>query len=191
MPYRSILKPGPCQAPNAEIVKEIPAPVLDSERNHQIDLDNIFHDINAHCIDVDAFEYEDIVQRKPQSIEPSPGYALVFPGDKTPFSNYSFALHDTLILGMFISSRSVAALATQRAATRTWPSFESLPRGSVVERHASDRRRLEINPVPLPFRVTLKLYRLNYAFTDTKATADRLLHPINHGTRHYFTSRNT
>lgn len=52
-------------------------------------------------IDVDVFEYEDTIQGAHESVPPSQkcsGYALAFPGQKSPFSSYPFALHDTLVL---------------------------------------------------------------------------------------------
>ncbi len=72
-------------------MKGITVPVLEPH-GHGV------RDINAHTIDVDAFEYEDIVREKAPSIETCKGYALVFPGSKTSFSDYPFALHGTLLI---------------------------------------------------------------------------------------------
>ncbi|KJA17143.1 hypothetical protein HYPSUDRAFT_70894 [Hypholoma sublateritium FD-334 SS-4] len=52
-------------------------------------------------IDVNVFVYEDTVRGTHESIPASPkcsGYVLAFPRQKSPFSSYPFALHDTLVL---------------------------------------------------------------------------------------------
>ena len=52
----------------------------------------------AAIIDVDAFEYEDILQRPNMSTVACEGFAINFPDGKSPHTAYPFALHDTIIL---------------------------------------------------------------------------------------------
>ena len=52
----------------------------------------------AVIIDVDAFEYEEILKRPTTSASTCEGYAMVFPDGKSPHTTYPFALHDTIIL---------------------------------------------------------------------------------------------
>ena len=52
----------------------------------------------AAIIDVDAFEYEDILKRPKMSAAACEGYTINFPGGKSPHTTYPFALHDTIIL---------------------------------------------------------------------------------------------
>jgi hypothetical protein len=52
----------------------------------------------AAIIDVDAFEYEDILKRPKMSAAACEGYTINFPGGKSPHTAYPFALHDTIIL---------------------------------------------------------------------------------------------
>lgn len=52
----------------------------------------------AAIIDVDAFEYEDILKRPKMSAASCEGYEIKFPDGKSPHTAYPFALHDTIIL---------------------------------------------------------------------------------------------
>lgn len=52
----------------------------------------------AIIIDVDAFEYEEILKRPTTSVAACEGYTIIFPDGKSPHTAYPFALHDTLIL---------------------------------------------------------------------------------------------
>ncbi|KAF8967518.1 hypothetical protein BDZ97DRAFT_1903384 [Flammula alnicola] len=60
----------------------------------------------VEAIDVDAFEYEDTVKGAKRSAPACNGYALVFPGQKTPYSHYPFALHDTLVLPWEVKTKN-------------------------------------------------------------------------------------
>ncbi|KAF8964489.1 hypothetical protein BDZ97DRAFT_1660101, partial [Flammula alnicola] len=60
----------------------------------------------VEAIDVDAFEYEDTVKGTKRSAPACNGYALVFPGQKTPYSHYPFALHDTLVLPWEVKTKN-------------------------------------------------------------------------------------
>ena len=52
----------------------------------------------ATIINVDAFEYEDILKQPIMSVAACKGYAIIFPNGKSPHTTYPFALHDTIIL---------------------------------------------------------------------------------------------
>ena len=52
----------------------------------------------AMIIDVDAFEYEDILKQPKMSVAACKGYKINFPDGKSPHTTYPFALHDMIIL---------------------------------------------------------------------------------------------
>ena len=52
----------------------------------------------ATIIDVDAFEYEDILKQPTMSAAACKGYTIIFPDGKSPHTAYPFALHDTIVL---------------------------------------------------------------------------------------------
>jgi hypothetical protein len=52
----------------------------------------------AAIIDVDTFEYEDILKQPKMSVAACEGYTINFPDGKSPHTAYPFALHDTIIL---------------------------------------------------------------------------------------------
>jgi hypothetical protein len=53
---------------------------------------------NTAIIDVDAFEYEDILKQQKMSVAACKGYTITFPDVKSPHTAYPFALHDMIIL---------------------------------------------------------------------------------------------
>ena len=52
----------------------------------------------ATIIDIDAFEYEDILNQSKTSAERCEGYTMIFPDGKSPYTAYPFALHETIVL---------------------------------------------------------------------------------------------
>ena len=52
----------------------------------------------AAIINVDAFEYEDILKQPTMSAVACEGYTIIFPNRKSPHTAYPFALHDTIVL---------------------------------------------------------------------------------------------
>ena len=52
----------------------------------------------AVIINVDAFEYEDILKRPTMSAVPCEGHTIIFPDGKSPHTTYPFALHNTIAL---------------------------------------------------------------------------------------------
>jgi len=54
--------------------------------------------LQSTIVDVDAFEYEEILKRPTTSVSACEGYAMIFPDGKSPHTTYPFALHDTIIL---------------------------------------------------------------------------------------------
>ena len=69
--------------------------------NHHDDLEPGEYSNNpydAGIIDVDAFEYEDILIQPKLSAAACEGYTIKFPDGKSPYTAYPFAIHDTTIL---------------------------------------------------------------------------------------------
>ena len=91
-----------CSTPPA--VPEIPMAVVKQESSilDIIDSDNLLASLKqpgeAVFIDIDAFEYENILKGPKMSAAAYEGYVINFPDGKSPHTVYPFALHDTIIL---------------------------------------------------------------------------------------------
>jgi hypothetical protein len=85
----------------AAAVEEIPSqPVAIIPRAPSINVLTLreFSKQPDEAIDVDAFEYEDILKQPKMSVAACEGYTIIFPDGKSPNTTYPFALHDTIIL---------------------------------------------------------------------------------------------